>query len=226
MKQNKYEEHIEDLLALQVLSALFPDEYVPITSSSLRPQSLVYVLNDILINGRKTILEFGCGISTLLFGMLSKSNDLNLNIISVDHDADWIMVVKKYIEKYALKQYVTLVHTPLIPYKCNSFQGLEWYDVKYIENYLSANFKQFQIDLVLIDGPPAYEKSIQFSRYPAMEFVINKLNSDRFSIFIDDTNRTGEKKIIELWEKEYGLKFKYLSKDFSFVSRGNSFNIK
>ena len=56
---------------------------------SLRPFVLVSLLNEIIINKRNTIIEFGAGISTIMPGRLSKMNNLSTVIVSVKENFNW-----------------------------------------------------------------------------------------------------------------------------------------
>src|SRR5690606_38250097 len=58
---------LEDVHALIVLQPLLVGHPVlPLTGSALRPHCLTHLINDILINRRRRILEFGTGLSTIL----------------------------------------------------------------------------------------------------------------------------------------------------------------
>jgi hypothetical protein len=50
--------------------------------------------------------------------------------------------------------------------------------------------------MVIVDGPPAFENKIQFSRYPAMPFMIDRMNKT-FSFYLDDYDRTGNKRLFQ-----------------------------
>ena len=57
-----------------------------------------------------------------------------------------------------------------------------------------------QIDLLIVDDPPVGCNSL--ARFPALP-VLYKLLSDKAIILIDDANRIGEQKIIELWLNKF-----------------------
>ena len=59
--------------------------------------------------------------------------------------------------------------------------------------------------MLIIDGPPA--KSSKNARYPVLPLLIGKLKKGAI-IILDDANRNYERKIIEIWQKEYDC-FKY-----------------
>jgi hypothetical protein len=77
-----------------------------------------------------------------------------------------------------------------------------WYDDKILE----SGCEGIKFDMVIVDGPKAYENGKGLIRYHALHFLQNKLN-DSNVIFLDDANRQGEKLIIKKWETESHLNF-------------------
>jgi hypothetical protein len=66
---------------------------------------------------------------------------------------------------------------------------------------------------------------ILLRRYPALPSIINYLNENN-SIILDDTNRKGERIIINLWEKKFNLNFIPLNPLTKISFSGTFFNIK
>jgi predicted O-methyltransferase YrrM len=198
---------MNDILAINYLQSLLKNSYLPITSSSISPSNLVYIMNDIVLNKRHNILEFGSGISTILIGRLISQNKLNSNIVSIEHDSDWVNFIQEYIDNENLSNFINLIYSPLN----NGFYNL---------NPMLLNQK---FDMVIIDGPPAYEIDKQEARYPTFPFIKDKLNENSI-VFIDDADRDGEKNIIKKWENEFNIKFDIIENSFAIYSKGNSFN--
>lgn len=209
-----------DSMALQKLVTL-SNSYIPWTSSSIRPSAIVKILNDILINKRKYIIEFGSGISTLYIAKLLKNNGGYL--YSVEHDKNWILVVKDILKKEGVEDVVVFAHAPMGK-STYSLNDLEWYDKKSLD--VLSTSKKF--DLILIDGPMAYTEKLMLSRYPAVPFLMEKDKiSKNSTIILDDINRSGEEAIVKKWEQEYGFKFTRLYNDagIAIAVNGNSYNI-
>jgi len=205
-----------------ILSELLQgNTFLPITNSSINNVSLRLMLNDVVINSRKRIVEFGAGVSTIVFARLFKKNGIKGKIFSIDEDKEWIKILENILERESLNGYVKFIYAPLNKNKkVRSLKHLKWYD----ENILNENLEENKFDLAFVDGPCAYRKGIEFSRYPSLPFIKNKMNSN-FSFFLDDVNRNGESKILKLWEKEFKLKFKVINKNLGFAYKGNIFNI-
>ncbi|MCW3064342.1 MAG: Methyltransferase domain, partial [Solirubrobacterales bacterium] len=62
------------------------------------------------------------------------------------------------------------------------------------------------IDLLLVDGPPAFEPEIALSRYPALPVLAERLAPDA-TVVLDDIDRPGELAILETWERDCDFRF-------------------
>lgn len=215
---NDYDPIIADIYALNLLQPLIQGyPFLPFTGSSFRPFCLAHIINDITINGRKNIIEFGSGVSTVLIGRLIKKNNLKATILSIDHDENWLKVLTALISNEGLDSIVTLVHAPLAA-NALALDNNFWYDLEVLSKMTKNGF----YDMMIVDGPPAWEISKAKSRYPALSFIIKNL-SPNFSIYLDDANREGELFILKTWEKEARIKFKITGGTLAFSYSGLSF---
>lgn len=211
---------LKDIHAYLLIQDLvrFP-EYFAITNSSLRFHTLAVILNDILINNRRQIIEFGSGISTLAIANLIKKNKLECNFISVEDNEEWFQYLKSFLTRNDLQKYVNIIFAPL---KKNSL-ALEnnlWYSDEVLQNNISSDFK---FSLAIIDGPAAWKPKIRLSRYPAVPYLVNIL-SEESSIYLDDTNRKGEKEIMSLWNIKYKIKFEPINDTSAVSIKGKKLN--
>jgi hypothetical protein len=199
---------------LQPLLVGFP--FVPFTGSSLRPFCLNHMINDIIINQRLTIIEFGSGVSTIIIGRMIKKNKLGATILSIEHNQEWAAVLKKWLQAEQLDDIVSVVVAPLK--QCHlAVNGNDWYDLEPLDQ--ATKNKNF--DMVIIDGPPAWEKSKSMARYPALPYIKEKL-SGSYAVYLDDANREGEQSIIELWKKKYSIEFKLTGDTLAYHYQGRS----
>jgi predicted O-methyltransferase YrrM len=195
--------HVEDVYSLELLNKMTESEnYIPFTSMSLRPFALAFLLNEILINNRKSIIEFGAGVSTIMMARLAKKNKLPVKIISVEENQDWVNVVKNILVDEGIDAFVEIIYAPVVR---RNFKGIEnhWYEDEKLKLKLKNNAA---FDLVMIDGPTAFNEKLALSRYYAMPFLFENLAKEHV-IFLDDVSRNGEKKAMTLWGKDYGKKF-------------------
>jgi len=209
----------DDIYAMSLLQPLLSNyTYLPFTGSSLRPFCLIHILNDIVINGRKSIIEFGSGISTVLIGRLIKKNKLNAKLLSIENDENWVKALMGILKTEQIDDVVTLHYAPLKFTKL-ALDRNKWYDVKALKAVVQGR----KFDMVIIDGPAAWEPGKGRSRYPAVPFIAGKLDKN-FSIYLDDAIRPGEREVIKMWEAEYGIHFSIASRSLAYCYRGTSFN--
>lgn len=219
--RRKYRNELRDLNALIELNALL-DIYVPWSKSGISPRHLKIILNDIAVNNRSVIVECGSGISTLYIASLLKQNSIkNGKIYSIDHNKEWIDVLRHYLNVLDIRNFVELIHAPLKLFDHN-FKAVSWYD----SNILKDKTDEISIDQLIVDGPPAYKNDIQYSRFPAVPFFEDKF-SKNYSVFLDDTDRKAEKQILKTWSEILGIEYHHLKNDDSlaFMRKGKSFVI-
>jgi hypothetical protein len=130
-----------------------------------------------------TILECGSGLSTLVLGLLHRNNK-EINIYALEHNAVWLSKVNKWREKLQLNN-ITLLHTEIIPY-----QNYDWYDISNITLPKNINF-------IICDGPPGTTRGGRYGLIPTIKNYIG----DHCTIFLDDTCRLTEKRLIQKWSE-------------------------
>lgn len=193
----------EDIYSFGLMKSLLQHfDQLPFTFMSLRPFVIVFAINELLINRRKCILEFGSGVSTIILARAIRMYGLDCRLVSVESDESWLNMTNSILEREGLSSFVDLVYAPLV-FKESEGGRIHWYDELTLD-YRLRSFAEF--DMVLIDGPSAYEKDHELSRYFAMPFLKGRLASG-YSIFLDDADRNGEKKVMDMWSREFGLKF-------------------
>ncbi|WP_228060077.1 class I SAM-dependent methyltransferase [Plectonema radiosum] len=188
----------KDQLAMEYLRPLH-DLYIPWSESAIRPSGMVKILNEILIYKRRCIVECGGGVSTIFIAKMLKMKGGHL--YTIENDKEWSIILKQQIDELGLTEYVTLINAPLAKSDL-SIGDLLWYDQEIIRNQID----NLDIDFLIVDGPLAYLKEIQYSRYPAVPFFRSYFAKD-YSIALDDINRFGEREIIKKWKTLTGIQF-------------------
>lgn len=191
----------KDILAMQQLEPISSD-YLPWNPYAIRPSGLIKILNEIVINQRKSILECGGGISTIYMAKILRERGGRIH--TIEHDLGWIEILKQLLSSQNLLDYVSIISAPLQTSPINfqeNTSGL-WYDLNAIRNALEG----IKIDLLLVDGPPAHSKSIRYARYPAVPLLKQYLAED-YTIVLDDIGRTGEQQIAAKWQQELEISF-------------------
>lgn len=213
---------IKDLKSLQYLKNLHQN-YLPWSGASVRPTALVYILNEIMVNERKTIVECGAGISTIYIACLLKQmKQTDRRLFTIDHDANWLSVVRSQLDEHDLLTHVTLIHAPLKYCEECQDESQLWYDTDAIRKEIGES----KIDLLFVDGPPANKPGIEQARYPAVPFFKKNL-SDSVAILLDDATRKGERKIAKKWSNELDRPFEksVLSGNMYICKRGVAYNV-
>lgn len=216
------EQLLRDIYAYQQLNPILSkSSYLPFSTASLSPSSIAILMNDIVINKRKYILEFGSGITTYLFAKLCSINNLkDVKIISVDENEEWVEVVKELLIKDGIfNENIKLISAPLTE-NLKGIESCKWYKEEVIEEAIGND----KIDCVLVDGPSAWREDIKYSRYPALSFVYEML-AENSIVFLDDANRDGEKFIISKWKQDFEMAYQQYHSSFCSFIKGSNFNV-
>lgn len=211
----------EDIYSLHLIdNILHAGGYLPLTGMSLRPYALAFMLNEIVINKRESIIEFGTGISTVLIARLIKLNKLSTKLVTVDENESWQQMIKEILIKENIQDCVQFIQTSLVKNKSvDSIDTNHWYNEAEVGRQLSD---EMNFDMVIVDGPTAHDESIALSRYFAMPFLKNKLKNSNV-IFLDDCVRKGETRILKLWAEEFGREFKIYDSTIGVSYNGEAF---
>lgn len=142
----------------------------------------------------KTIVELGSGSSTVLIAQVLRALRIeDLLHVSVDHEARYLEQSRTWATLAGVADRVCFLHAPLGPVEG---QSTEWY------TGVTAALGNRSIDLVLVDGPPAYQPGFGNARLPALPVLYTHL-APHCTIILDDANRPGEKEIIKQWLSKY-----------------------
>ncbi|MEZ4921039.1 MAG: class I SAM-dependent methyltransferase [Saprospiraceae bacterium] len=205
---------------LQLLRPLMEDfGYIPIANSSLSFHTLATACNDIVYNERKQVIEFGAGISTLVFAKLIQTYELDTRIISVEHNKNWIHILESYLDKAGVSGIVEFIHAEKGPSPL-ALEGNTWYQMEPHMDKIEGRL----FDSVLVDGPEAHQSRIRMSRYPALPFIAPYMHPERCFVCLDDSYRSGEKRILKKWSADFKLDFHIKVGSSHCAIRGDFFN--
>ncbi len=189
-----------DERALFALAAL-RGPYLPWGSGAMRPAGLVAVCNDIVLNDRRRVVELGSGVSTVLLarllGQLGDGSERRL--VAIEHDAGWRSWVLGQLAREGVADQVQVVHAPLSSTVTDG--AVPWYDEDAIDAVVDV------IDLLVVDGPPAFDVGLGLARHRALPVLHDRLVSGA-TVILDDIERAGEQEVLRRWEDEFGLVFR------------------
>lgn len=190
--------------ALVQLHASFTDTKLPMPSTggfAIDAQALGHLLALVDEQRPKRILELGSGTSSVWLGYLCRA--VGGKVISLDHMEEYFNLTRTAIGRHGLLDQVEVRLAPLEPTECDG-KVYEWYSLGALEGIND-------IDLVLIDGPPA--STGPEARYPALPKITNIL-APNATVVLDDAHRQDEADIVQAW-LEY-------DPDFRQVEQGTS----
>jgi len=179
----------------------------------MRPGGLVAVCNDIVLNGRRRVVELGSGVSTVLLARLLTDRCAldGFRMAVVEHDHAWARWVSDQLDRERIGHDVVVIHAPLLDHSLAE-RGLQWYDEAAVVAGLDTALRGDLIDLLLVDGPPAYVAGHGLARYPAVPVLRERL-APGATVILDDVERPGEQEILRRWERETGLEFHRRAED-------------
>jgi predicted O-methyltransferase YrrM len=135
----------------------------------------------------RTVVEFGAGLSTLV---IARSLMLHGNgrLVSYEHKEGFAELSRRRLRALGLA--ATVHSVPLEPAKKWGHEG-KWYAPTGLPE---------EIDLVVIDGPPAY--FVSGTRGAAAPVTFPRLSNEGF-VLLDDAKRAGEQAIAQRWKLDH-----------------------
>jgi len=120
-------------------------------------------------------------------------------LVSLEHDQTWATRVRSHLAAAGHAETAQVALAPLEPHPL-ARDDLPWYAQRAVHSLPR------HIDLLLVDGPPAFEPEIELSRYPALPALAERLVPDA-TVVLDDIDRPGELRILDAWERDCGFRF-------------------
>lgn len=190
---------LDDQAAWHVLGPLLTP-YLPWSTGALRPSGLVTVLNEIWFRRPRLVLELGSGMSTIVIARLLRELGTG-RLLAVEHDDAWADRVQAQLEREGLADLAAVVRAPLGPHG-RSRGDTDWYD----EATLAAALDDIgdPVEVLVIDGPPAWRPGTEQARYPALGVLAARL-APGAAVVLDDVERKGEQDVLARWRHEHGL---------------------
>ena len=182
---------------LQLKEKIGSDIKLPLNRGyAASPDFLNEVLETIEQIRPKRILEASCGISSISISeFLIKNNWTDVEHIALEHDEFYWKECNEKIRNDKSQ----IIHAPIKEYSIEG-KSWKWYDIEKVKDFEN-------IDLIIIDGPPAYLQKL--SRYPALPLLHQNL-SPNCVVLLDDCYRPQEQTIASRWAESYNFNKKIL----------------
>jgi predicted O-methyltransferase YrrM len=169
-----------------LLSLAGSQPLAPLGGSALSPAAAGRLVSIVSQERPRCVVELGAGSSTILLAQLRHELGLDQDIISIEHDEKFIDIVQEHLNANNVAERVSLRHVPLA-----GQTGTEWYDERVLADSLPE-----VIDLLIIDGPPDVRG--RGTRAQALPVLRPRLGP-RSIVFVDDTNRAAESRMVDEW---------------------------
>jgi rhodanese-related sulfurtransferase len=157
----------------------------------MRPTAILAIVSHIVVNERKVIVECGSGNSTIFAARALSQHGIDGHVHSLDHHPAWANVTARAVARENLQQWASVSCAPLVD---------GWYDKDRLPTVEG-------VELLVVDGPAAYEQGTETARQPALEVLWERL-APGATVVLDDSWREGEKRVIASWEERYGIQFR------------------
>ena len=162
------------------------------SAHAITPETLKLIQHLVDSLELRSVLELGSGISTLLL-----ANDFRRRgqgrILSFDNDKRWAEQTMAKLRHEKLDGFAEVRTAPLIDVDAAGRRA-KWYD-------LAALDKAARFDLVIVDGPPAWQGD-SMARLPAL-YVLRQHLSNNGLLVLDDAARPGERAIAQQWQRDF-----------------------
>lgn len=179
----------------------FPSGFVDFGGWPISADLGVSLINSIKKNSYSGVLEFGSGLSTVIFNKVL--NGRGVPILSIEHNEVYLIKSRKILFECALKNdglilaelsNIEIYGREYLFYDC--FEKLnDW------ERSMPISTGRRKL-LLLIDGPPA--KTCHLARFPSLIYASKVFIGWDIHVFLDDFNRDEEKEIAFSWKKIFG----------------------
>lgn len=138
---------------------------------------------------RGPVLECGCGLSTLVLGLVAQS--IGQSVLSLEHAEQFASRVRRYLARFS----ISCVNLHVAPLR--SYGDFDWYALPSVA--LPRDFA-----LVVCDGPPGGTRGGRVGLLPVLR---SSLRTDCV-VLLDDAERSGERQVLATWRQLVSLSVK------------------
>ena len=148
--------------------------------------------NEIVHGARTRIVECGSGVSTVVLARLLRERGA-CRLVALEHDRDWAALVREQLRREALDGTARVLDAPL--------EGEPpWYGPARLVEVPD------EVDLLVVDGPPACDAGHGMRRAPALPRFEECLVVGA-AVMLDDIARPGERDVLARWEASTDWRF-------------------
>jgi hypothetical protein len=160
---------------------------------TLDPDSILFLLGRIQVQRPRVVLELGGGASTPCIAYTLTMMGEGGQLVSVDHDRDFLEQTRSLVDRLEVNDHVHLVHAPLQPAALNGRQVLS-YDAVEVSSSLS---RLSPPSFVFVDGPG---QRIPGGRFATLPLLADCLEAEA-SWYLDDALRRVGLEVANAWRR-------------------------
>ena len=175
---------------------------LPITEDWSAAPDFLYLISEYCLKEKpEKIVECSSGTSSLVLARCCELNGGG-KVYSLENGKQYVESTQNQLAAFSLSTYCDVIYSPLESIVVNQ-HSFQWYSLN--------KFKQNNIDMLVIDGPPGFIQ--KNSRYPALP-LLEKFMAKECIVFLDDAARDDEKNIVQQWLKIYPeFEFEYINNE-------------
>lgn len=155
------------------------------------PDFLLQLATHTLCHRPACVVECSSGASTLVLARCLQRLGHG-KVYSLEHDPHYAEQTRQLLERHGLSAWAMVLDAPLKPHWIKD-EAWHWYALEALPPAL-------EVDLLVIDGPPAATRPL--ARYPAGPLLFPMLKPGA-SVFLDDAARSEEQAILARWQAEF-----------------------
>lgn len=174
------------------------------TPFAITPALAAALARAVVGEGRRVIVEFGSGVSTIALAAAAAVTGEPCTVVSFEESSVWSAKLRESLKLVTEPLVdVEIVDSPLVDWVTPAPLAVSrWYDASVVRGILEQ--LPAPVDLVVVDGPSAFQQQWQFDRYPALP-VVQPFLAHGARILLDDTGRPGEVAVLGQWLEELGV---------------------
>ncbi|MEO8679304.1 MAG: class I SAM-dependent methyltransferase [Vicinamibacterales bacterium] len=157
----------------------------PMRGWALSPDAMGWILTDLQERSSPTVVEFGCGQSTVILAAWIKNRGAG-RLTSFEHDPAYAAAIRRQLEACGLASQVDLQVVPLVEYPAVGA-------LPPCQSYALPDRRDLAIDVALVDGPPYWAGDA--TRYHPLRWAADRLSPDG-AVYLDDTIRAAEQGVV------------------------------
>lgn len=175
--------------SLNLFAQLPPQARMPgLRGWAMSPDLLLVVVEILRQRRPRLVLELGGGSSTIWLAHAIRLLGLDTRLVTLEHDEKWVRTIEARLDAHGLQDVVGIRLAPLVEQPVAG-ETYRWYDP-------SAWQDLTDVDLLLVDGPPA--ATGEQARYPAGPLLVDRLAANAI-VVLDDAIRDDEQRMAKRW---------------------------